>query len=268
MLQVSLLGTFDLAVDGRRIHSDLGPSGQRMAAFLFAFPGRLHRRERLADLFWPDMNTERSRAALNSAIWRVRKILSCAKESNGASNLKTIGSDVILDSAPWLDVDVHRLDRLCKELRGKRAVDDSYSPQLLATLELYGGPFLEKEDAPVFVEERERLHTAFVMLAQWFIKLQVQADRLDEAIDICRKVLCHDQYREQFVRYYIALLVLNEQRVEALRFFETWRSSLQDELGVAPMPSSSALYESVRNCCSIEHIATIRKSVFGGTNAS
>jgi DNA-binding SARP family transcriptional activator len=156
MLQVSLLGTFDLALDGKRIHSDLGPSGQRMAAFLFAFPGRLHRRERLADLFWPDMNTERSRAALNSAIWRVRKILSCAKDSNGGSSLKTIGSDVILDSAPWLDVDVHRLDALSNELRGKRALDDSYSQRLLTTLRLYGGPFLEREDTPVFIEERER----------------------------------------------------------------------------------------------------------------
>ena len=73
MLSVGLLGVFRVADVDNRTWSELGPAGRGLASFLFAYPSRPHRRERLADLFWPELDAERARRALNSAIWRMRK---------------------------------------------------------------------------------------------------------------------------------------------------------------------------------------------------
>jgi DNA-binding SARP family transcriptional activator len=87
----------------------LGPAGRGLASFLFAYPNRPHRRERLADLFWPELDTERARRALNSAIWRLRKLLASEPRSAGGRNLLTIGTETILERAPWLDIDATAL---------------------------------------------------------------------------------------------------------------------------------------------------------------
>ena len=105
MLSVSLLGVFRVSRIEPQIWSDLGSAGRGLASFLFAFPDRPHRRERLAELFWPELGEERSRRALNSAIWRLRKVLGAASESKGQINLRTIGSETVLERAAWLDID-------------------------------------------------------------------------------------------------------------------------------------------------------------------
>jgi DNA-binding SARP family transcriptional activator len=81
------------------------PAGRGLASFLFTYPGRPHRREHLADLFWPNLDYEHARRALNSAVWRLRRLLAQHPQSAGGQNLKTIGSETLLEHAPWLDID-------------------------------------------------------------------------------------------------------------------------------------------------------------------
>ena len=56
VLSVNLLGGSRVARNNEQIWSDLGPAGRRLAGFLFTFPDRPHRRERLIDLFWPELD--------------------------------------------------------------------------------------------------------------------------------------------------------------------------------------------------------------------
>src|SRR5215510_6712767 len=80
VLSVSLFGASRVTSSNEQIWSDLGPAGRRLAGFLFTFPDRPHRRERLIDLFWPELDTERGRRAMNSAVWRLRKLLASSPE--------------------------------------------------------------------------------------------------------------------------------------------------------------------------------------------
>ena len=59
MLSVGLLGGFRVAAIDARIWRDLGPGARGLASFLFTYPDRSHRREKLAELFWPGLDTER-----------------------------------------------------------------------------------------------------------------------------------------------------------------------------------------------------------------
>jgi DNA-binding SARP family transcriptional activator len=100
MLSVGLLGVFRVAGVDNRTWSELGPAGRGLASFLFAYPGRPHRRERLADLFWPELDAERARRALNSAIWRMRKLLASEPGNAGGRNLLERPASMTMQS-PW-----------------------------------------------------------------------------------------------------------------------------------------------------------------------
>src|ERR1700739_2605597 len=113
MLNVTLLGGTSFAIDATVIRSDLGPSGRLLACYLFEFMGRVHRRERLADIFWGELEPEKGRSALNTALWRIRKMLGAAVKGGG-NHLVTIGDDVILEPANFIQVDTHCLQSACR----------------------------------------------------------------------------------------------------------------------------------------------------------
>lgn len=265
MLQVSLLGSFAITVDGRRIHSDLGPSGQRMAAFLFAFPGRLHRRERIADLFWRDMTIDRSRAALNSALWRLRKILSQDPCSNGGKSLRSIGDDVVLDPEPWIYVDARAICELATRVTGCDAdADQVKASDIKKVLDLYDGPFLDGEEEIVFLAEREMVHTSFVMLARYALDIYIAQEEYPDAIAVCRKVLLYDPYRESVVCDLLRLLCLNQQWAEAIRFFERWQKNLREDVEIRPMEETVQVLQQVRQCESHQDLEVIRSTLASG----
>jgi DNA-binding SARP family transcriptional activator len=162
MLSVGLLGVFD-----NRTWSELGPAGRGLASFLFAYPGRPHRRERLADLFWPELDAERARRALNSAIWRMRKLLASEPGSAGGRNLLTIGTETILERAPWLDIDATApQEAATMALRQPETLlDHNKLNHVAAVLQSYEGPFLDGDDGDWILGERERLHSLFLRTA-------------------------------------------------------------------------------------------------------
>src|SRR3712207_6566843 len=113
MLKVTLLGGTSFAIGNAVIKSDLGPAGRLLACYLFEFAGRAHRRERLADLFWGELEPEKARSAMNTAVWRIRKMLNLGGNGN-ARHLITIGEDVVLEPSPTVYVDTHGLQGLSK----------------------------------------------------------------------------------------------------------------------------------------------------------
>lgn len=261
MLQVNLMGCFSMAVNGERVHADLGPSGQRMAAALFSQPGRLLRREWIAESFWPQLEEGKSRAALNSALWRLRRILCLEPESAGAKNLISVGDHIVLEEAPWLEVDALTISRTAR-LEERSAEPDL--EDVLRAIELYQGPFLEGEDNDFFIEERERLHSCFVELAQGALKHHLRNRVWKQAIATCRNVLAHDPYREMFVRVLVAILCLDDRRVEAIRYCERWRNTLLADIGVEPMPGTLKVFDKIRTCSSEEDLADLEMTITSG----
>jgi hypothetical protein len=82
MLNVQLLGTPSFRILDRPAGGELGKAGRLLGSFLFTFANQPFRRDHLQDLFWGDLSVERGRAALNTAIWRLRKLLSAPPSSH------------------------------------------------------------------------------------------------------------------------------------------------------------------------------------------
>ena len=103
MIQIQLLGQFEVRADGKRIPSLHGPPIAFGLSELTA--GTAHRREKLAGMFWPDTSDENARKNLRQELWRIRKALSGQQPADRDYLLAdeiTLGFN--RDSDYWLDV--------------------------------------------------------------------------------------------------------------------------------------------------------------------
>jgi DNA-binding SARP family transcriptional activator len=264
MLRVGLLGVFRISGVDNRIWSELGPAGRGMASFLFTYSGRRHRRERLADLFWPDLDARRARGALNSAVWRLRKLLAVQPEGIGGDNLQIVGSEMILDRSPWIEIDVLLLEEAAAGFKPCVASED---PEMLrriaAVLNRYEGPFLDGDDGDWILEERERLQSLFLRTATLVVCRLGAAGLYHDAIGLARRALRFDPYREELVRILMILLVLDERRGEAIQYYQAWSKSLRSALDIAPLPTTRKVIEEIRNLQSADGFEALRAGLAG-----
>ena len=72
MLEIRLLGQFDLRLDNQPIEIPSRPA-QSLLAYLALTNGITHRREKLAALLWPDISEADARRNLRRALWHIRK---------------------------------------------------------------------------------------------------------------------------------------------------------------------------------------------------
>jgi DNA-binding SARP family transcriptional activator len=267
MLRVGLLGVFRISNTGVRAWSELGPAGRGLASYLFTFPDRPHRRERLADLFWPELNQERARAALNSAVWRVRRVLETV--GTGDCGLRTIGSDVVLEKSEWLEIDARVLEEIANiTIKEPTSLSSpGFMDRTTSALARYEGPFLDGVDGTWILEERERLHSLFVRTAMHVVRRLGAEAHYCAAIDLARFVLKYDPYREELVRYLLCLFLLDEQRATAIRHYDQWSASLKRELGIAPLPATQALIEDIRVIQCGGDVDALRERLFSKSGA-
>ncbi len=262
MLSMELLGTLTIRVDDRLLKAEFGSAGRRLTAYLAQYSGRPHRRERLVDLFWSGQEPNRARSALNTALWRLRKILAAEPRSNGGRNLVTIGNEIVMEPADWFAIDSHRFAASAKSALREIAAcpDGSPAAQLAKALEQYSGPFLDGEDEDWILIERERLHSVYVRAAHELARLYARMTRYDEAVEVLRGVLAYDPFRETSHRDLMVMLVLNGQRAEALRSHDRWCSMMRRELGICPMPRTVELMALVRSDRIYERLDEFREA--------
>jgi len=268
MLAVNLLGAASFAINGTIVRSDLGPGGRLLACYLFEFVGRVHRREQLAELFWGDSDPAKSRSALNTAIWRIRKLLELDGKTT-ARQLITVGSDVIFEQSRSVQVDTHQLQEACKRVpKQPGALSDQDEREISSAVDGYGGPFLEGHDNDWVLQERERLHCMFVRSTFELMRTTALRGHYERALDYGRRILATDALRENTQRDVMLLLVLNGQRAEAIRMYHRLRQLLRAELDIEPAPETKRLHQDIVSDAIFARIDEYAQAQFGLTRAS
>src|SRR5215211_7936786 len=109
MLETRLLGRFDVKFDGKPVTIS-SRIAQSLFAYLILTAGTLHRREKLAGMFWPDSSEEKARAYLRHELWRIRKVLSSGS-GFGCLLADDLHISFNMSAEYWLDINaVTRLE--------------------------------------------------------------------------------------------------------------------------------------------------------------
>ncbi len=203
-----------------------------LLAYLALFPRRVHAREELADLFWPDADPEAGRMNLRSVLSSLRRQLEPPGVEAGAVLVTRGHSDVLLNPAA-VETDVAVFERLLSSASGP-AQSEERLRLLSEAVGLYGGPLLPGRYEDWALTERERLAGLHLGALRDLARLHEQAGEWDRALDYARRAVTLDALDEEANVDVVRLLISSGQASAARRHYAEMERLFEEELGVAP----------------------------------
>jgi WD40 repeat protein/class 3 adenylate cyclase len=230
MLQIRLLGQFDVRLDGKRI---LIPSraGQLLLAYLTLTAGTSHRREKLAGMLWPDFAEETARKNLRHELWRIRKAIS-AQGLPGADYLMAEEFTITFnhESEYWLDV--AQMERPESELGS-----------LITNLAHYQGELLPGFYEDWIVLERERVRAVFDTKMEQLLEQLVAAERWSTVQEQAERWLSLGQALEPAYRALMHAYSARGDIAKVSSVYQRCMDELDEQFGLEPSAETRALYE-------------------------
>ena len=230
-LRLALLGPPLVERDGQAVAFD---TRKAMALLALLAVNGAQSRSRLAATLWPDSDDFRARAAL-------RRTLSVLAAPLRDALVVTRQAVALRPEA--LRVDLHDFENL---------LDAGDAPALERAVRLYRDDFMAGfglRDSPEFDdwqgETAERFRLKLASALERLVWGRVAQGDLGGGLDIARRWLLLDQLHEPAHQALIRLYAENGQRSAALRQYRTCVGVLDRELGVAPLPATTKLYEEV-----------------------
>ena len=226
-----------------------GHKNTALVAYLAA-TGQSHSREFLATLLWPELGASRGRANLRRSLSELRKAL---REEHLIADRETVSLGA--DEEVWLDVAEFR--RLVQAWKGhghpEGAVCAECAAELTAAVELHSGDFLAGFGLPDSVAfddwqffEAEGLRDDLAGALERLVRWHTGRTEYESAIGYLRRWLELDALHESAHRALMQLYAEAGRRGAALRQYAECERVLHDELGVAPEPETTALYQAIR----------------------
>jgi DNA-binding SARP family transcriptional activator len=226
-IRVALLGGFELGVGGRVVRIPV--HAQRLVAFLALHDRPLHRAY-VAGRLWIDVSQEQAHNSLRSTLWRMR----------GPSRPVVDTSSTHLALAAAVEVDARELEAAARRVLHRESLAVADIDQLVNADDLLVDWY---EDW--IVEERDRLRQLRLLALETACTELVAADRCTEALVAGAAAVAEDPLRESATRALIAAHGAAGNVAEALRRYETYRSSLADALELAPSQHMTTLIRSI-----------------------
>ena len=243
-LMIRLIGVVRVRHRHIPVETKLCHAAGGLLAYLVLFRDHIHTRDVLAGTFWGDFSERRARRSLSTTLWRLRKVLEPDGVPRG-TYLKTPSTGAICfnsDSKAWIDVatveeQAHKV--LDKPIEGLAPGDIEAFEK---ALKLYTGDLLEGYYDDWALSERERLRALYLKSQAYLLYYYRHKGAFDRAIAYGLKILNLDPLREEIHREIMRLYSENGQRALAIRQYQACRAILKQELGVAPMEETQALY--------------------------
>ena len=254
-LTISVLGELQVLIDDVPIQSFESDKVRALLAYLVVEADRSHSREGLIGLLWPDSPEEAARHNLRQALFNLRLVL--GDHIAKPPYLLITRNEIQFNRDSDYTLDLDQFNTYFAAWEGNQNREKEDAPSLLHQLEemakLYRGEFLqhffigdsgEFEDWIVVQRETLRQHMmdALTHLANEF---ELRAD-FQTARRYAARQLELDPWHEEAHCQIMRVLALAGQRSAALAQYETCRRVLAEELGVAPAPETTALYQQIR----------------------
>jgi DNA-binding SARP family transcriptional activator len=226
--QIYLLGAIHVYQEG--ISSPLnGEKAQSLLAFLSLNPRLPHRREKLADLLFPDAPPDRVRRNFSDALYRLQKAL-------GSDWLLIEGDTVALRADRQLWVDVWEFERL--------AASDQEA-DLQKAVDLYTGDLLPELYDDWLLPERELRRNQYLAALEQLGVLQENRGDLRQALLTFRRLVSAEPLHEPAHQAYLRLLGRLQRYGEALAHYEYLRNLMRSELNAEPLAETRLIAQSI-----------------------
>jgi len=254
-LAFSFLGSWQVSLHGRPVKGFESNKVRALVTYLAIEADRLHYREALAGMLWPDMSTTAALANLRQALANLRKTIGDATALPPFLSITSTTiqfnrtSDYTLDVADFTtlligcDRHPHRHIETCH----------ACAARLQRANELYYGDFLEGfflDGSSAFEEWELKLREHLRKLALGALAHLAGYYERSASHDLAQLTLARlielDPWNEPAHQRLMRVFAYSGQRSAAVAQYNTCRRVLAEELGVEPTGETIALYEQIR----------------------
>jgi len=229
MLQIRLLGQFDIRLDGKRVTVS-SRAGQSLLAYIALTAGTPHRREKLAGIFWPETSDESARKNLRQELWRIRKALAGQNPVTDYLLADEFTITFNRNADYWLDAT--QIERPDLDIQS-----------LTSNLSLYQGELLPGFFDDWIVLEREHIQTIFETKMEQLLSQLVAAERWIAVQEQGERWLALGNTPEPAYR---ALMLAHGARGDIAKVSSVYQrciADLDEKLGLEPSAETRALYD-------------------------
>lgn len=247
-LSLSLLGSFQITLDGQPLSGFKSNKARALLAYLVMESDRPHRREMLAGLLWPDWPDREALANLRFTLSNIRQVI---RDQEAEPPFLLVTRDTIqLNSSSdyWLDAQV-----FAEKVEIDRLLPSAVEP-LQQAVNLYQGRFLEGfslADSPAFEEWMvftcEKLARQAASALQFLAATYEQTSDYEQAQTQIWRLLELEPWDETAHQLMMRVLALRGQRSAALAQYQTCCRMLAEELNVEPSQETIKLFEQIRD---------------------
>ena len=227
MLEVRLLGTFDVKCDGKPVIIS-SRAAQSFLAYLAMHPTISHRREKIAGMFWPEATEEKARAYLRHELWRIRKALSSKSK---AEYLIADDINIAFNTSVeyWLDV------AMLIELS-----DSASSEELIKGLSIIHGELLPGFYEDWITQEREHLQAVYEQKMSRLLESLAEEKRWHETLEWAERWIIVGSGPEAAYRYLMIAYDALGDHMRVTSTYERCRKAL-GALDLEPSEQTRAL---------------------------
>ncbi|MBV7331042.1 AAA family ATPase [Chloroflexi bacterium TSY] len=234
VLQIVLLGSFQLYYDNKAVTTFESPRLQSLLAYLVLHRDAPQPRQQIAYHFWPVSSESQARTNLRKLFLQLRRALP------DADRFLIVNNQTIQwrDDAPYA-LDVGEAQHLLKVLEDNPLDRDA----LTHLFDLYSGELLPSCYDDWIVPLRRQLHQGVMAALDRLVTLLENQRAFEEGIRYARRLLSLDPLDEKGYQRLMRLHVSDDNRAGALKVYQECVETLERELGVDPARETQAIYE-------------------------
>lgn len=241
--QIHLLGGLRLERGSEVVTRFRSQKFGMLLAYLALFPRRVHSREELADLLWPDADVEAGRTNLRTALASLRRQL---EGPNAAPNsvLCAQGHTHVSLNPEGFRTDVNAFEAALAAAT-QTADQKQKAAHLLVAVGQYNGHLLPGCYESWALSERDRLADAHRHALRELADLHEAEGDFDHSLDFARRAVSADPTQEDAHAHVIRLLMATDQTGAAQRQFDELARILKEQWDGEPSPAVRALLRGV-----------------------
>lgn len=245
MLEICLLGAPEVRRRDRGgEQASLRPAEMELLAFVALRQGRPVPRDLITAALWHEGSDTVCRRRLNTALWRLRAGIE--QDLPRGTYLRSDRSSVVVDLTT-VEIDVATFEEATEPVAtaGPTHLDAADAASLQHALDTYQGDLLEGCYNEWVVRDRERLLGRYLGALSRLLRWHFEHGDAESAVAAGLRLLERDPMREDIHRALIRCFVQLGSRSQAIEQYHTCRTVLHDELGVEPMPETTAAVAAV-----------------------
>lgn len=248
MINIQLFGKFCVRRNEQVLDGFDARKVQELFCYLLLQREHSLARETLASVLWPETTTAQSKKNLRQVLWQLQSALGSQSETISDRMLHVEPEWVQLnaDADLWLDVAVFEQTYNRVQKVPGQELDASTAQHVQHAVQLYQGPLLEGWYQDWCLLERERLQNIYLAMLDKLMSYYEAHYDYETSIVYGMRIMCYDRGRERTHQRLMRLNYLLGDRAEALRQYERCATALDEELGIKPSKSTTALYKRIQ----------------------